>query len=186
MTLGLLDKMKEMAITASPLVRPINARGKSNIGDYYTAVQEGKYVWYGHPYQITDLRNNTSTGQWLDIQKSVITGDGSKGSPIYTGALGEYNGVIMKSAYDVTAGVNSTTGVAIPTVRRSVLLGGQAAVIGYGMKHAGGKFLWNEELFDHKRRLEVSALSIWGLKKTRFNNIDYGVIVGSTYAVAHT
>lgn len=146
MTLGLIDKMKEMAITASPLVRPINARGKSDIGDYYSAVQEGKYVWYGHPYQITDLRSNTSTGQWLDIQRSVITGDGSKGSPIYTGALAEYNGVILKSAFDVASGVNSTTGAVITTVKRSVLLGAQAAVIGYGMKNAGGKYLWNEEL----------------------------------------
>ena len=25
-------------------------------------------------------------------------------------------------------------------------------------------------VFDHKRRLEVSALSVWGLKKTRFEN----------------
>lgn len=41
-------------------------------------------------------------------------------------------------------------------------------------------------VFDHKRRLEVSALSIWGLKKTRFNGIDYGVIVTSTWAAAHT
>jgi hypothetical protein len=41
-------------------------------------------------------------------------------------------------------------------------------------------------VFDHKRRLEVSALSIWGAKKTRFNGTDYGVIVGSSYAAAHT
>lgn len=186
MTLGLLDKMKELAITATPLVRPINARGKSDIGDYYTAVQEGKYIWYGHPYQITDLRTNTSTGQWLDITKAAMTGGKVSDNPIYTGALGEYNNIILKSAFDVTQGVNSTTGAVISTVRRSVLLGAQAAVIGYGMKHAGGKYLWNEELFDHKRRLEVSALSIWGMKKTRFNSVDYGVIVGSTYAAAHT
>lgn len=86
----------------------------------------------------------------------------------------------------MTTGVNSSTAAAITTVRRGVLLGAQAACIGYGMKHAGGKYLWNEELFDHKRRLEVSALSIWGLKKTRFNGVDYGVIVTSTYAAAHT
>jgi hypothetical protein len=32
----------------------------------------------------------------------------------------------------------------------------------------------------------VSALSIWGMKKTRFNGVDYGTIVMSTYAAAHT
>lgn len=43
-TLGMIDKAKEMAITATPLVRPINAMGKSDIGDYYRAVQQGRYV----------------------------------------------------------------------------------------------------------------------------------------------
>ncbi len=46
--------------------------------------------------------------------------------------------------------------------------------------------LTEDLVFDHKRRLEVSALSIWGLKKTRFNNTDYGTVVMSTYAAAHT
>jgi hypothetical protein len=94
--------------------------------------------------------------------------------------------VILKSAIDVTQGVNSTTGAAITTVRRAVLCGGQAAVIGYGQKNAPSKFRWNEEKFDHARRLEVSAWQIWGLKKCQFNSVDYGTIVGSTYAAAHT
>jgi Protein of unknown function (DUF4043) len=100
--------------------------------------------------------------------------------------VGEYNNIILKTAFDVTSGVNSTTTAAITTVKRAVLLGGQAAVIGYGMKHANGKYLWNEELFDHKRRLEVSSLKIYGIKKARFNAIDYGTVVLSTYAAAHT
>jgi hypothetical protein len=41
-------------------------------------------------------------------------------------------------------------------------------------------------VFDHKRRLEVSAWTIHGLKKAQFNAIDYGVVVCSTYAAAHT
>lgn len=187
MTLGMIDKMKEAAITATPLIRPVSVKEHGGeIGDYYEVVQQSKYVWYGHPYQITDLRTNTSTGQWLDITKAVITGDGANKTGIYSGAIGEYNGVILKSSFDVTTGCNSSTGAAIANVRRSVLLGAEAAVIGYGMKHAGGKILWNEELFDHRRRLEISALAIFGIKKARFNGIDYGVIVGSTWAAAHT
>ncbi len=188
MTLGMIDKMKEMAITATPLVRPISIKAHGGeVGDYYDSVQQGKYLCIMHPYQVTDLRTNTSTGQWLDIQKAAMTGDGSKSNPIMQGAIGEYNGVILKSSFDVTTGAaNATPTVAIPTVRRSVLLGAEAAVIGYGMKHAGGKMMWNEELFDHRRRLEISALCIFGIKKTRFNAVDYGVIVGSTFAQAHT
>lgn len=100
--------------------------------------------------------------------------------------LGEYNGIIIRQSYDVPNGVNSSTGAAITTVKRGVLLGAQAACIGYGQKNSPGKYRMNEELFDHKRRLEVSGWSIWGMKKTRFNSTDYGTIVLSSYAAAHT
>lgn len=187
-TLGLIDKAKEMAITATPMIRPINVKnmkGRGDVGDY-DDVQRGKFVMYLHPYQVTDLRTSTSTGQWLDIQKAAMTGGQITGNPIYTGALGEYNNVILRSSFDVTTGCNSSTSAAIATVRRAVLLGAQAACVGYGMKDAPGKYRWNEELFDHKRRIEVSGWSIWGIKKARFNSVDYGTIVVSTYAAAHT
>lgn len=183
--LQLIDKAKEMAITATPMVRPINLKGRSNVGDY-DEVQRGKYVMFLHPYQVTDLRTNTSTGQWLDIEKAAMTGGQITGNPIYTGALGEYNNVILRSSFDVCSGVNSSSGAAITTVKRAVLLGGQAGVMAFGTKNRPGKYRWNEELFDHKRRLEVSAWSLWGLKKTRFNSVDYGTVVVSTYAAAHT
>lgn len=41
-------------------------------------------------------------------------------------------------------------------------------------------------VFDHKRRLEVSAWTIHGLKKTVFNATDYGTVVISTFSQAHT
>jgi N4-gp56 family major capsid protein len=86
MTLGMWDKAKEMATTATPPVRPVNAKARSDIGDYYEALTQGKYIGYMHPYQWTDLKSNTSTGQWLDITQSAWRGDGDKRSPIYTGA----------------------------------------------------------------------------------------------------
>ena len=185
-SLTMLDKMKEMAINASPLIRPINIKSQTgDVGDYEN-VQEGKYAVFLHPYQVTDMRTSTSTGQWLDIQKAAMAGGQITKIPIYTGALGEYNGMILKSAIDVTQGVNSSTGAAITTVRRAVLCGAQAAVVAYGQKNAPAKYRWNEEKFDHKRRMEVSGWTIWGLKKARFNSVDYGTILGSTYAAAHT
>lgn len=99
--------------------------------------------------------------------------------------LGEYNGVILRQSQDVTQGVNGSTGAAITTVRRAVLLGAQAAVCGYGQSNYGPtKYRWNEELLDHKRLLEVSAWSIWGLKKVQFSSADFGTVVVSTYATA--
>jgi hypothetical protein len=59
-------------------------------------------------------------------------------------------------------------------------------MMGFGRDNGPEKLTWNEELFDHKRRLEISALTIHGLKKTQYNAVDYGVVVMSSYAAAST
>jgi N4-gp56 family major capsid protein len=186
-TINLIDKAKEAAITAVPKIRPVKiAGGKGGEGrrDYNSTLTD-KYVMYLHPYQITDLRTSTSTGQWLDITKAAYMGAEMTGNPIYSGAIGEYNSVILRSAFDVTNGV-ANAGTSVATVYRAVLLGGQACMMAFGQKDSPNKYRWNEELFDHKRRLEVSAWTIHGMKKTVFNSLDYGTVVVSTYAQAHT
>jgi len=134
-TLDLIDQAVELAKVGSNMVRPIRIGGQP------------KYVVYLHPYQVTSLRTNSSTGQWLDIQKAAMMGGQVTKNPIYTGALGEYNGVIIRQSQDVTQGVDSGAGTAITTVRRAVLLGAQSAVVGYGQANYGPmKYRWNEEL----------------------------------------
>lgn len=128
-------------------------------------------------YQVTDLRNNTSTGEWLDIQKVAIQGGNISKNPIYTGSLGEYNGVIL---HESTRVQSVTTGV-----YRAVLCGAQAAVIGFGQDGGPNKMTWVEELFDFKNQLGVGAGMIFGLKKTVFNSADFGSIVLPTYAASH-
>jgi N4-gp56 family major capsid protein len=109
--LTLIDKAVEAAKTANPRIRPIKIDGTNH------------YVMYLHPYQVTDLRINTSTGQWLDIQKAA--GRRSNDNPIFSGALGVYNNVILREAEHVVTGVNGSTSAEITTVRRAVLLGAQ-------------------------------------------------------------
>jgi N4-gp56 family major capsid protein len=177
-TLDLIDKAVEAA--RNPTTSGVMPMRPVNVGS-------GKkmFVCYLHDYQVTDLRTNTSTGQWLDIQKAAMEGGKITSNPIFGGALGVYNDVVLRSSPHVTQGVNSSSGAAITTVRRAVLLGAQAAAVAYGQKNSPARFRWNEELFDHKRRLEVSAWSIWGMKKTRFNSKDFSTIVIPTYAAAH-
>lgn len=171
-TLNLIDQAVEMAKVGNNMVKPVRIGGGK------------KYVMYLHPYQVTSMRTNASTGQWLDIQKAAMAGMEATKSPIYSGALGEYNGVILRASQDVTQGV-ATAGTAVTTVRRAVLLGAQAAVAAHGKKNTGvNKYRWNEELLDHKRKLEVSAWCIGGLKKTVFDSKDFGTIVVSSYATA--
>lgn len=187
-TINLIDKAKEVAITATPKIRPIAIKGgKTDPGRRdYNATLTDKYVMYIHPYQVTDLRSSTSTGQWLDITKAAMQGGNVTNNPIYSGAIGEYNGVVLRSSYDVTQGI-SAAGVLVPTVNRAVLLGGQAVMMAFGQRGGRlGKYRWNEEMFDHGRRMEVSAWTIHGMKKTQYNNVDYGTVVVSTYSVAHT
>lgn len=184
MTLNMIDHMRETAETLSSPIRPINIEGNYEAGG--TDISGGRYVMYLHPYQVTDLRTSTDTGQWLDIQKAAMMGSSTSKNPIYSDALGEYNGVILKKANHVTQGVNSSSGAAITTVRRAVLLGAQAVSIAYGKDGGPTTYNWNEELLDHKRVLEVSSFCIWGMKKNVFDSADFSVVVGSTYAAAHT
>jgi N4-gp56 family major capsid protein len=172
-TLSVIDKCVEKAKTATVPVRPVMING------------EEKYVMFLHPYQVYDMRTSSSTGQWLDIQKAAMAGSKASSSPIYTGALGEYNGVVLHESTRVQLGVHSSTGAAQSAVRRAVFCGAQAAMIGYGQKNQDGEMTWVEELFDYGNQLGVSAGLIGGLKKTVFNSADFGVITASTYAAAH-
>lgn len=147
---------------------------------------EEKFVLYLHPYQVTDLRTDASTaGNWFDIQKAGLQGGQISKNPIYTGALGEYNGVILRSAFDVSSGVNAGTGAAITTVKRAVFMGAQAGVIGFNSDSDATTFQWIEELFDYEHELGVSAASLYGMKKTVFNSVDFGVITIHSYGAAH-
>ena len=162
--LSFLDVAVERAKTNTPMIRPIKVNG------------EDKYLAFLHPYQVTAMRQNTNSGQWLDIQKTAMAGMDSKKSPIYTGALGEYNGVVIHSSTRIPS--------VVATVYRALFCGAQAGAIGFGQNSAPDKMTWVEELFDYGNQLGVSAGLIFGAKKMVFNSQDFGTIVISTYAAA--
>ena len=172
-SLSMIDKAIERAKTLTPAIRPIQVGGKKF------------YVGWLHPYQVTDLRTSTSTGQWLDIQKAAMTGGLVDDNPIFDGSLGVYNGCILHEDARVPQGYNPSGNAAITTVRRAVFCGAQAGMIGFGRDNSVNKFTWVEELFDYENQLGVSAGLIWGLKKTVFNSADFATIVMSSYATTH-
>lgn len=173
-TLSFIDAAVELAKTGGAagkvMIRPVIVDGQK------------VYVMYLHSTQVTSLRTSTAAGQWLDIQKAAMAGMQSSKSPIFSGALGMYNGVVLRESQDVTPGVSADGKTAVPNTRRAVLLGAQAATVAYGKAGGENRYRWNEELLDHKRNLEVSAWAIWGLKKTTYNGDDFGTIVVPTYA----
>lgn len=162
-TLDLIDKCVTKAKTLSPLIRPIKHNG------------ENCYAIFLHPYQIESLRTNTSTGQWMDIQKAAMQGGKVEKNPIFTGAIGKYNNTYI---YENTRMPEVTS-----TVRRAVFCGAQSGLIAFGKDNNPTNMSWVEELFDYKNQLGVSAGMIYGVKKTRFNSKDFGTITVPTYAV---
>jgi N4-gp56 family major capsid protein len=174
-SLGLIDRAVEAAKTGTPPIRPIKVDG------------ENWFVVFIHPYQTSSLRAwpTTSTAQvtWYDLQKSLLQGNGQESNPIFTGALGTYNGCILHESYRVPLGV-SNAGASIPTARRAVLCGAQAAVAAFGQGHDKNSYDWFEQLFDYGNKLGVKAGCISGLKKSKYNSIDFATVVMSSRAVA--
>jgi N4-gp56 family major capsid protein len=170
MRLTLIDYAVEKAKTATPFIRPVKVGA------------DDMYVCFLHPYQVTQLRTTTDTGQWLDIQKAAMTGGKISDNPIFTGALGVYNNVILHESTRIPVSPTQST------VRRAVLCGAQAAVIAFGQDfgsgESGSNFKWTEKLFDYENQLGVSAASIYGLKKTIFNSVEFATIVIPTQSIA--
>lgn len=174
-TLSIIDKCIERAETFgkgsadfpdSMPMRPVRIGG------------EEYYVMFLHPYQITDLRTNTNTGQWLDIQKAAMQGGKVADNPIFTGALGMYNNTILHAASRIPS-VQANT-------RRAVFCGAQAATLAFGQESGKNTYSWKEEYFDYENQLGIAAGTIFGMKDTRFNSKKFGSIVVSTYAVKHS
>lgn len=163
-----IDRAINVAKTATPLIRPMRVEGQY------------KYCMFIHPNQTRQLRkNNTAnTVTWYDIMRARVQGGDLQMNPIFNGAIGEYNGVILHESTRVPDDPTDTT------LRRAVLCGAQAACYATGRRDQGTQMKWTEELFDYENQLGVSAGLIFGLKKTQFNSIDFGTIVVTTKAAA--
>lgn len=179
MTLTLIDRALELAKTADPMIRPIKVEG------------EDRYVLFLDPAQVTSLRTNTASGQWLDIQKAAMQGGKVNDNPIFTGALGMYNGVVFHEASGggvqnkISQGIHNSAYVA--NTRRAALCGAQSLLVGYGQGYGPEEWEVNEETFDYGRQLGTNGLCIFGMKKSRFSDgggttRDFGAIIISTFA----
>ena len=170
-----LDYAKEKAVTNDPPMRPVKIEGD----EYFAMVM--------HPYSVTDLKLNlggSTAAKWQEIQMYANL-RGLK-NPIFTGALGVYNKIILYESHKIYSPVSN--------VRRNVMLGAQAATFAIG--NAYGKIdqrkvgkdnfiSWDEESDDYRNEKGVAAGCIFGLKKTRFNSKDFGTMVISSYSAAH-
>jgi N4-gp56 family major capsid protein len=174
-TLADLDYAKESAKTLTPPLRPAMVDGE----EYYIAVL--------HPYSVTDLRLDTANSAYVDWPTiQMYANKRGLTNPIFTGALGVYNGVILFESTRIFEPISN--------VRRNLFLGAQDGVFAIGNAYDSigqrsvGKdnlMSWTEETDDYQNEKGISVGLIFGMKATKFNSKDYGKIVISSYAATH-
>lgn len=174
-----LDYAKESAKTLSPMIRPAMIDGQ----EYYVVVL--------HSYSVTDIRldvANSAYTDWPTIQ--MYANKRGLDNPIFTGALGVYNGMIL---YESTR-IPTFDGAAASTVKRNLFLGSQAGVFALGNAYdtmeqqrvgKDNMMSWYEETDDYGNEKGIAVGCIFGMKATRFNSRDFGKIVISSYAITH-
>ena len=180
MTLPLLNQAVLLAKTLTPAIRPIRLKG----GEYYVA--------FLHPLQIKALRNSVSSNDWNAIYQSAMQGGAINNNPIFTGAAGLYNGVIIHEDANVVYGDNTQnlvfTDLGAPAtgttnVARALFCGAQAGVIAFGRGYDWPhKFKWVEDAKDYENQVGVSIGTVYGMKKSVFNSKDFATVVMSTWA----
>jgi N4-gp56 family major capsid protein len=170
-----LDYAKEAAKTLTPPIRPVMMDGNE------------MYVVVLHSYSVTDLRLDIANSAYTDWP-SVQMWANKRGlqNPIFTGALGVYNGMILFES----------TRIYSPraNVRRNLFLGAQAGVFALGNAYDTleqsrvGKdniMSWYEQIEDYGNEKGISCGAIFGMKATLFNTKDFGKIVITSYAASH-
>lgn len=133
-------------------------------------------------YQATDLRT-AAGGSWIDFQKAAAGAEG-KNSPIFKGGLGMINNVVLHKHRNAIRFNNYGAGGNVEAAR-ALFMGRQAGVVAYGTAN-GMRFSWEETVKDYNNEPAVAAGFIAGIKKSRFNNKDFGVISLDTAAKKHS
>jgi N4-gp56 family major capsid protein len=129
--------------------------------------------------QAYDLRVSDTSG-WVDFQKAAAAAEG-RNNPIFKGGLGLLGNTVLHSHRSVVRFSDYGAGSNVAAAR-ALFMGRQAGVIAYGNAGGGMRFSWEEEIDDFGNKPKIASGTIVGIKKTRFNNKDFGVISIDTAA----
>lgn len=151
LTTTIISRAKRKAMMHAPKVQPIKVDGMD------------KYIMLVHPWAARDLKDDP---KWLAAQQNANV-RGSK-NPIFTGSLGEYDGVIL---YEYERVLSSNIGASSANVCQNLLLGKQAAcfAVARPAKHI--------EQTDDYGNIAGNGIAFYSaVEKTKFNGLDYGII----------
>lgn len=138
------------------------------------------YVIVMSPFQEHQMRNDVGASNWLDLQKAAMGAEGAK-SKVFRGTLGMIDNIVMHSHKSAIRFSNYGASSNLPAAR-ALFMGRQAGVIAYGTP-GGRRLSWEEDERDYGNEPTILAGMIFGLKKSRFNGRDFGVVAMDTYAV---
>ena len=150
--------------------------------DPYTCIRPVKvdgretYVMLIHPYQARDLKADP---KWIAAQQYANV-RGEK-NPIFSGALGIYDGIVIHEHERVPITDDGSAGT---HVGHALLLGAQAGIFAQGEEP---RYVTKE--FDYENQVGFAISRMCGMKKASFkydgvNDTDFGVINVLTAAVA--
>lgn len=166
MSTDIISLGKRLAELANPKIRPIKIEGG-----------EEWYVLFMHPYAARDLKNGSA---WQQAQREAQMRAGS--NPIFTGALGAWDGVILKESPKSL--LLSGVGASSIDVAQNYLCGAQALGMAQGGYSDGSKVVLTEKLFDYDEKYGVQIKSTFAAEKLVFNNKQHGVVTVYTAGVA--
>ena len=154
---SLIGKAKRIALAdENTMVKPVKIDGKDT------------YVMIVDQWQARDL---IADEKWIAAQQYAnIRGEKN---PIFSGALGIYDGVVLHQCNRV---LRTETGSGGTKVGHALFLGAQAAVFAVGANPT-----WYEDVFDYGNKWGTSFGRVFGIKKTAFkydgeNLTDFGCI----------
>lgn len=174
MTVGLVER----AQTKSKMLRALDP----NVHNIQPVSVEGeeRYVLLMSPLQCHDMRVDTSSNNWLDIQKAVAGAEGYRTNKIFRGGLGMVNDTVLHEHSNVIRFNDYGAGSDVDAAR-ALFMGRQAGVVAYGTP-GGMRYMWKEEEDDYGNEPTVVSGFIGGMQKTTFNDRDFGVISIDTAA----
>lgn len=135
---------------------------------------EEHFVLVAHTFAAYDLRIESGSGGWLEIQKAAASSEG-RNNPIFKGGLGMLGNVVLHKHKNVLRFTDYGAGLNVAAAR-CLFLGEQAGVCAFGSPGTNLRFDWHEETRDNGNQVVISSSSIFGVKKTRFNSKDYGIV----------
>lgn len=151
LTCAVIGRAKRKAKMHEPMVKPLKIDGQD------------KYIMLVGTWAARDLKADPV---WQAAQQNAAI-RGSK-NPIFTGALGEYDGVVL---YEYERVQNTKTGASSANVVHNLLLGQQAACFAVARE---ARFIKDEDDYGNVQGNGIAFFG--GIEKSVYNSKDYGVI----------